>query len=135
MRLAGFWFDSKLTFGGMIGRLAKKARSRVAALRRLKPMLNSENLKTMYTSFVRSVMEFGSLAYMSAVDTHLEKLDRIQKSISSSCGFEVESLESRREAAVVSMAFKMFDGKARGDLNLFKPSFGEPLSLTDVGCR
>ena len=37
---------------------------------------------------------------------------------------------TRRELAVVSMAFKMFDGKARGDLNLFKPSFGEPLSLT-----
>ena len=42
MRLVGFWFDGKLTFGGMIGRLAKKARSRVAALRKLKPMLNSE---------------------------------------------------------------------------------------------
>ena len=41
-------------------------------------MLNPENLKTTYTSFVRSVMEFGSLAYMSAADSHLERLDRIQ---------------------------------------------------------
>ena len=65
----------------------------------------------MYTSFVRSVMEFGSLAYMSATDTHLEKLDMIQKSISSSCGFEVESLESRREAAVVSMALRCLMAK------------------------
>ena len=135
MRLVGFWFDSKLTFGGMVKRLAKKARSRVGALRRLKPMLNPENLKTMYTSFVRSVMKFGSLAYMSAADSHLERLDRIQESVSSFCGFEIESLESRREAAAIAMAFKMLDGKARGDLNLFKPEFGEPLSLTKKRAR
>jgi hypothetical protein len=135
MRLVGFWFDNKLTFGGMVGRLAKKARSRVGALWRLKPMLNSENLKTMYKSFVRSVMEFGSLAYMSACDSHLEKLNRIQESVSSFCGFTIESLESRREAAAVAMAFKMLDGKTRGDLNHFKPEFGEPLSLNKKRTR
>ena len=45
------------------------------------------------------------------------------------------SLESRREAAAVAMAFKMLDGEARGDLNLFKPGFGEPLSPTKKRTR
>jgi hypothetical protein len=45
MRLVGFWFDSKLTFGGMVKRLAQKGRCRAGALRRLKPMLDSENLR------------------------------------------------------------------------------------------
>ena len=99
MRLVGFWFDNRLTFGGMLRRIAQKARCRAGALRRLKPMLNSSNLKTLYTSFVSSVMEFGSLAYMGAADSHLEKLDRIQESVSKSCGFEIESLQSRSEAA------------------------------------
>ena len=135
MRLVGFWFDNKLAFGGMLRRIAQKARCRAGALRRLKPMLNSSNLKTMYTSFVRSVMEFGSLAYMGAADSHLEKLDRIQESVSKSCGFEIESLQSRREVAAISMACKMLDGKARGDLNAFTPQFGEPIALIEKRTR
>ena len=135
MRLVGFWFDSKLTFGGMVARTAKKARCRAGALKRLKPVLDSANLKTVYTSFVRSVMEFGSLTYMGAASSHLEKLDRIQESVANSCGFKIESLESRREAAATSMACKMLDGKARGDLNSFTPQFGEPLTLTKKRTR
>ena len=39
--------------------------------------------------------------------------------------------EQKRSNGVtaIAMAFKMLDGKARGDLQLFKPEFGEPLSL------
>ena len=72
---------------------------------------------------------------MSACDSHLEKLNRIQDSVSSFCGFTIESLESRREAAAMAMAFKMLDGKTRGDLNHFKPEFGEPLSLNKKRTR
>ena len=45
MRRVGFWFDSKLAFGGMVKRLAQKGRCRAGALRRLEPMLDSENLR------------------------------------------------------------------------------------------
>ena len=73
--------------------------------------------------------------YMGAVDSHLEKLDKIQESVSKSCGFEIESLQSRREAAAISMACKMLDGKARGDLNPFTPQFGETIALAKKSTR
>ena len=63
VKLVGYLFDSKLTMSSMVGALAKKARSRVGALRRLKPMLDSSNLQLMYTMFVRSVMEYDNLVY------------------------------------------------------------------------
>ena len=72
---------------------------------------------------------------MSAAESHLKKLDRVQRSVSSSCGFETESLGSRREAAAMSMLCKMLDGKARGDLDLFTPQFGEPLTLSKKRAR
>ena len=65
-KLVGFIFDEKLTFGTMVDKLARKARLRIAALRRLKPMLDSSNLRTMYVMFVRSILEYGNLAYSAS---------------------------------------------------------------------
>ena len=56
MRLVGFWIDNKLNFGGMVSRLAKKARCQIGALRRLQPVLNAENRMTVYKMFIRSIM-------------------------------------------------------------------------------
>jgi hypothetical protein len=122
MKLVGFVFDSKLSWGPMVDRLAAKARSKLGALRRLKPFLSSEVMKLMYTAFIRSGMEYGSLLYMGAADSHLSKLDRVQLSAQKLAGFEVESLRSRRDAACLSLACKLLDGKGRGSLNDFCPS-------------
>ena len=59
---------------------------------------------------------------MGAADSHPEKLDRIQRSAQDLGGFEIENLESRRDAACVKLAFKLLDGKGRGSLNRFAPS-------------
>ena len=52
-KLVGYTFDSKLGLGKMVDKIARKARTRIAALRRLKPMLDSSNLQMMYTMFIR----------------------------------------------------------------------------------
>ena len=80
VKLVGFLFDTKLTFSSMIDKLAKKARCRLGALRRLKPVLDQANLMQMYIMFIRSIMEYGSLVYMGAAKSHLDKLDRVQES-------------------------------------------------------
>ena len=74
-------------------------------------------MKLIYTTFIRSGLEYGSLLYMSAAESHLSKLDRIQLSAQALGGFEVESLKSRRDAACVSFACKLLDGRGRGFLN------------------
>ena len=69
---------------------------------------------------------------MGAAPSHLLKLDRSQASAEKIGGFTAEPLQARREAAwaaAVSLAVKMLDGRARGELATFKPILCEPLRL------
>ena len=76
----------------MINHLMKKARVRLGAICRLQHHLTSENLKTMYSTFVRSVLEYGNVDHMGARPTHLSKLDRVQATAAKMGGFRIESL-------------------------------------------
>ena len=127
LKLVGFTLDSRMTWKPMIDLLAKKARCRLAAFRRLEFVLDDNNMKTMYIMFVRSVMEYGNVVYMGAAQTHLEKLERVQRSAERIGNFKVEPLESRREAAAVRLALKLMDGQGRGKLQDFAPQ------IADVG--
>ena len=130
LKLVGYLFDEKMSFGPMIQKIAKKARCRVAALRRIKHLLDAQNLKLLYTMFVRSMMEYGCIAFMGAAKSHLEKLDRIQNSASKCCGFQIESLQSRREAAAAGLALKLMDGGGHPKLKPFAPNVAKTLSLS-----
>ena len=134
-KLVGYLFDSQFGFGKMVDKIARKARTRIAALRRLKPMLDSDNLQMMYTMFIRSILEYGSLVYMGAAQSHLDKLDRVQQSAEKIGGFKVESLQSRREAAAVSLAFDLLDGSTHSSLLQYKHTLIEPLKLTKKRTR
>ena len=70
MELVGFTFDAKLTWGAMIGALAKKARTRVDAIRRMARSLDSKTMLTMYSVFVGPILEYGSTLFMGAPPTH-----------------------------------------------------------------
>ena len=122
VKLVGFTLDCKLTWKPMVEAIAKKARMRLGALRRLKRHLDSNNIKAMYTAFVRSTMEYGNMLYMGAAPSTLAILDKIQESAMKMGGFKIESLSSRREAAAVAFALRMLDGKCRGVLQEFTPT-------------
>jgi hypothetical protein len=126
IKLVGYEIDSKLTWNDMIDRLAKKGRCRVAALRRVQPFLSSDNVKLIYSTFIRSILEYGSVAWMGAAKSHLAKLDRVQASAEKLGGFQIESLQSRREAAAVSYGLKMLSGECKGIINSFVPELYEP---------
>jgi hypothetical protein len=67
-------------------------------------------------------MEYGGAQFQGAAASHLAKLDAIQESAMKLGNFEIESLQSRREASTTSLVFKLLDGKGRGELNQFTPS-------------
>ena len=54
-----------------------------------KLITHSHSQIAVHKPFVRSGMEYGNMLYMGAADTHLEKLDRIQRSAQVMGGFEV----------------------------------------------
>lgn len=121
MKLIGFIFDTKMTMAKMVDHVKAKSKAKLAAVLRLKQHLDSHNMETMYKAFVRLSIEYGNLEYLSAAKTHTDKLDRIQASAERAGGFTVESLSSRREAALIGFLMKLLDGGGRGALNEFVP--------------
>jgi len=127
--LVGLKIDKRMRWGPMVDKLAKKARQRIGALSRVRHLLDNSNLKTVYLMFIRSIMEYNSISWMGAAQSHLDKLDRVQRSAEKIGCFQVESLQSRREAAVMAMALKMLNGDTRGELKTFTPVLMEPMRL------
>ena len=83
----------------------------------------------MYLMFVRSIMEYNSISWMGAAQSHLNTLDRFQHTAEKICNFTAEPLQARRDAATLAFAFKLLDGKTRGELVHFVPKLIEPLRL------
>ena len=116
--LVGLVIDRQMRWGPMIKKLAVKARQRIGALSRVRHLLNSENLKMVYTMFIRSIMEYQSTAWMGTAQSHLDKLDRIQRRAEMIGSFTVEPLQALRDAAAMSFALFFlkiisFNGKDR----------------------
>jgi hypothetical protein len=126
MKLVGFIIDDKWTFKPMIEHIAKKGRIKLGAIRRLQQHLDSSNLEMMYNAFVRSSLEYGSLAYLSAAPSLVAKLDKIQSAAQKLGNFDAVSLGLRRDASLVGFTLKLLDGRARGQLNDFIPLFSKP---------
>jgi acetyl/propionyl-CoA carboxylase alpha subunit len=127
--LVGLKIDRRMRWGPMVDKLATKARQRIGALSKVRQHLNSDNLKTVYQMFIRSIMEYNSVSWMGAAQSYLDKLDRVQLSAQKIGNFSVESLQARREAAAMSLALKLLDGKGRGDLQNFVPALIEPIKM------
>ena len=134
VKLVGYMFDEKMTWSGMIEANAKKARQRIGMLSRLRHLLDDRNMQTMYCTFIRPILEYGSVQYMGAAATHLDRLDSVQRTAERIGRFEVESLQSRREAAAMSFTLKLMDGNGRGVLDAMAPVVVE-VSLGKKRCR
>ena len=76
VKLVGYFFDEHLSWAGTIQEIAKEARRRLGMLTRLRPLLDNKNMKCMYTTFIRPIMEYGSVQFMVAAPTHLVQLDQ-----------------------------------------------------------
>jgi hypothetical protein len=62
---------------------------------------------------------------MGAAESHRQKLDRIQQAAEALGCFATESLQSRREAACLSLACKLLSGNGRGILSNYTPTINE----------
>ena len=95
-------------------------------------MLDDKSIMRAYKAFVRSKIQYGSLAYWGAAESHLKKLDRIQESAvallrNPDPSRLPPSLESRRrEQAVIAFTCKLLDGRGRGMACNLTPEFDNP---------
>ena len=79
VKLLGITLDRHLTFGEHIDNTVKKCQGLLAVLRRAAPMLPKELTKLAYTALIRTHLEYGSSLFARAANTHLKKLEIIQK--------------------------------------------------------
>ena len=82
-------------------------------------------------AFVRSKIEYGSLAYWGAAENHLKKLDIIQESAvallrNPDPSLLPPSLESRREQAAIGFTCKLLNRQGRGMARTLTPEFDDP---------
>jgi hypothetical protein len=132
-KAVGYQLDSRLRWGPMVDSISKKAKGRLAALSRIRRFLDGTNMLAIYCMFIRSIMEYRSVAWMGAADSHLYKLDRVQSRAESIGNFIVETLGARIslwKVAALSFALKLMDGKARGVLKKHIPQLYEPILLS-----
>jgi len=131
VKLVGYVFEEQMAWGEMIAAIAKKARCRVGMLCKLRHVMDDDNMKNMYTSFIRPIMEYGSVQFMGAKATHLKKLDVVQKVAERIGNFIVESLGCRREAAAIAFTLKLLNGDGRGVLKDYVPTLITEFSNKD----
>ena len=116
MEILGLTIDPRGNWSQHIQAIASDARKRLGAIRRrMSHMLDDKSIMRAYKAFVRSKIEYGSLAYWGAAESHLKKLDRIQeRAVALLCNPDPSllppSLESRREQAVIGFTCKLLDG-------------------------
>jgi hypothetical protein len=80
IRDLGITLDSKLSFNEHIDNIVARAYKKLGMVLRLsKPFKNAFTLKVLYYSFVRSILEFGSVVWSPHFDIHKSRLERIQK--------------------------------------------------------
>ena len=81
VKYLGVTFDQRLTWAPHINKLVEICKSPLNMMRKVSRHDwggDRSTLKLMYTSLVRSKIDYASFLYSKAADTHLIKLDRIQ---------------------------------------------------------
>ena len=102
------YIDPRGSLSQHIQATASDARKRLGATRRMSHMLDGKSITRAYKAFVHSKIEYGSLAYWGAAESHLKKLD------------------SRREQAAIGFTCELLDGRGRGMARTLTPEFDDP---------
>ena len=111
MKVLGVVLSEKLTWNAHINYITAKANRRFFLLRRLKPVLNMEDLHNVYCAMMRSLLEYACPVFVGlgkTLETKLQKLDnrahrliynqRHSYSLSQTCRCQPDSLRQRRHA-------------------------------------
>jgi hypothetical protein len=134
----GITFNSTLTWNEHVESICGKANKKIFVMSRLKNILDRKTLLTIYTSFVRPSLEYGSIIWQNCTQAEGNKLERIQlraaKIItggiirtSSSLLYEelnLEKLECRRNRQVLLFFHKLLHNKV--------PNYLESLHLLTI---
>ena len=107
--LLGVKVDAKLTFSDHLRSVATRARQRLGVLNRAAHILTPAGRTTVYKAFVRPVMEYAPLVWMGAAQSHLQRLNNVQRRALHAIGpgAHLPSLAIRRTVASLACLYKL----------------------------
>ena len=107
--LLGVKVDAKLTFSDHLRSVATRARQRLGVLNRAAHILTPAGRTTVYKAFVRPVMEYAPLVWMGAAQSHLQRLNNVQRRALHAIGpgAHLLSLAIRRTVALLACLYKL----------------------------
>ena len=116
INILGIQIDNGLKFTKHVREIAKKAARKLACIRRIATLLDSNGCYTLYNSQVRSLMEYCPLVWSSCPASYLGLLDRVQdralrlvslKTNASDRQRVFQPLQHRRDVAALCVLYKV----------------------------
>ena len=103
LKLLRVTFDSNLAFRHHLHRVSTRAKQRLSFLHRAVRVQDHQGRIAAHKGFIRPVLEYAPLAWMGAAKSHLDRLDRIQRSAPHILGpgILLQSLRIRRTVAAL----------------------------------
>ena len=86
IKVLGFLFDSALTWQKHIDSVLCRGKQRLGQLYRYRSLLGSQGIATAYKSWIRPSLEYGTILYSGAAQSHLARLDSFQACVENMCG-------------------------------------------------
>jgi len=131
----GIEINSTLSWKEHLLTIGENASKKLNVLAQLKYLLDRKTLTTMYTSFIRPAMEYGSIIFCNCTDTEEEFLEKIQRralriitgaiirtrTINLNNEIYLESLKTRRDRSVLLFFFKIINNMVPDYLLELKP--------------
>ena len=123
IKLLGVTFDRHLHYGQHLRATALRAARRIGFLRKACKVLDHKGRTAAYKGFVRPMLEYCPLVWSGAADSHLRRLDKVQKRALSLLGQGtiVDSLVLRRTVSGLCFLYKLLSGPRLPTLDALLP--------------
>lgn len=147
LRDLGVILDSKLTFVEHYNTMINKAFGMLGFIKRFSYNFKDPyTIKTLYISYVRSILEYGSVVWSPYLPTHIARLESVQKQFllfalrklgwsslpiyESRCMLiNIETLEKRREIAKISFINDIISQRVKSEYLLENLNFYTPTRI------
>ena len=125
LKLLGVQFDKKLSFSGHLHHVSVRAHQRLHFFRKVAPLLDSHGRLTVYKGFVRPVMEYSYLVWIGAPQSHLNRLNAVQRRAMQVIGptTVLQSLHARRMVGALTYLYKLLCKNGPPRLRSLCPGF------------
>ena len=142
IKILGVTFQDNFKWHSHINQSIKKASSRLYPLRCLKGFLNTKSLMLIYTSYIRSILEYASPVFIGLDVTSELLLERLQKramyTINNSDPPEIQPLQERRQNQSTTLYKNAYSNPSHSLHHLIPTvlprsnTFNQPYSRTNI---